>query len=350
MKINNLAAIKNILLFFLFITIFVIMAELSAILIPFVLATLLAISFQPLIILLKNKNFPDWIIVPIVALISFLAIYGIYSIVTSMYFDILQNREFLLRKLSERILDLTTFINEITSDSYNIKYSIDEFLAIFNQDLFSKYGSILANLLGSFTGSFSLFLIFYILILVGITNYKRYLNFVAGEVEKNTLLSNFETVQRAIYSYIIIKILISFLTGMIVFITCLIFQINFALFWGFLIFILNFIPSLGSIVGSIPPILMCFIQYDSFNVTLLFFVIIATLQFMMGNFIEPRILGSRLQLNTLSVVFGLVFWGYLWGIPGMLVAVPLLVLMKLIFEQFPSTRILARVMGTSKLL
>lgn len=350
MKINNLSSIKNILLFFLFITIFVLMAKLSAILIPFVLSMLLAISFQPLIILLKNKRFPDWIIIPIVALISFLAIYGIYEIISNMYFDILQNKEFLLKRLSERILDLTNFINKLTGDSYNIQYSIDEFLNIFNQDLFSKYGSILANMLGSFTGSFSLFLIFYVLILAGITNYKRYLNFVAGEVEKNTLLSNFETVQRAIYSYIIIKILISFLTGLIVFITCLIFQINFAFFWGFLIFILNFIPSVGSIVGSVPPILMCFIQYDSFNVTLLFFIIIATLQFMMGNFIEPRILGSRLQLNTLSVVVGLVFWGYLWGIPGMLVAVPLLVLMKLIFEQFPSTRILARVMGTSKLL
>jgi predicted PurR-regulated permease PerM len=350
MQINNLAAIKNILLFFLFITIFVIMSQLSAILIPFVLSLLLAFSFQPLIILLKNKRIPDWLIVPIVAIISGMIIYGIYEIVSSMYFDILDNKEYLLTKLSERTNELITFLNNFTGTSFNIRFSIEEFYKLFDDDLISKYGSKLANILGSFTGSFVLFLVFYILILFGITNYKRYLNFVAGDVERNVLLSNFETVQRAIYSYIIIKILISLITGFIVFITCLIFQINFALFWGFLIFIMNFIPSIGSIVGSIPPILMCFIQYDSFNITILFFIIIASLQFMMGNFIEPRILGSRLQLNTLTVVFGLVFWGYLWGIPGMLVAVPLLVLMKLIFEQFPSTRILARIMGTSKLL
>lgn len=350
MKINNLAAIKNILLFFLFVIIFVIMSELSSILIPFVLALLLAISFQPLIILLKGKRFPDWLIVPIVTTISALVLFGIYTIVSEMYTDILQNQEYLLQKLSQRIDELVIFINELTGDSYNIEFSINSIERIFEGDLYAKYGTELANILGSFTGSFALFIIFYILILIGITNYKRYLNFVSGEVEKNTILTNFEIVQKAIYSYIIIKIIISFLTGLIVFLTCLIFQINFALFWGFLVFILNFIPSLGSIVGSIPPILMCFIQYDSFNITLLFFLIIATLQFLMGNFVEPRILGSRLQLNTLTVVFGLVFWGYLWGIPGMLVAVPLLVLMKLIFEQFPSTRILARVMGTSKLL
>ncbi len=350
MKINNLGAIKNILLFFLFITIFVIMFQLSVILIPFVLAMLLAFSFQPLIIVLKNKRLPDWIIVPIVTIISMLVIYGIYSIVSSMYLDILLNKDYLLTKLFARSNDMISFLNDSIGFSFSSSFSIEEFYKLFNDDLISKYGTTLANILGSFTGSFILFLVFYILILIGITNYKRYLNFVAGDVEKNILLANFETVQRAIYSYIIIKILISLITGFIVFVTCLIFQINFALFWGFLVFILNFIPSIGSIVGSTPPILMCFIQYDSFNITLLFFIIIASLQFLMGNFVEPRILGNRLQLNTLTVVFGLVFWGFLWGIPGMLVAVPLLVLMKLIFEQFPSTRILARVMGTSKLL
>lgn len=350
MKLNSLESIKNILLFFLFVSIFIILAELSAILIPFVLALLLAFSFQPLIILLKDKNFPDWIIIPIVAIISMLTIFGIYSIASSMYTEILMNKAYLIEKLSYRISEVIAFINNLTSDNYNITFSLEKFNAIFEGDLVDKYGGYVANAVGSFTGSFLLFLVFYVLILIGIVNYRRYLSYVAGEVEKNTLLTNFETIQRAIYSYIIIKILISFITGMIVFLTCLIFQINFALFWGFLVFILNFIPSVGSIVASIPPILMCIIQYDSLNVTLFFFLIIASLQFMMGNFIEPRILGSRLQLNTLTVVFGLVFWGYLWGIPGMLVAVPLLVLMKIIFEQFPTTRILARIMGTSKLL
>lgn len=350
MKLTSIEGIKNILLFFMFVSIFMILAELSVILIPFVLALLLAFSFQPLIILLKDKKFPDWIIIPIVAIISMLAIFGVYSIASSMYSEILINKEFLLTKLSDRIIEVISFINGITSDNYNITFSIEQFNEFFQEDFVNKYAGDVANAIGSFTGSFLLFLVFYVLILIGIVNYRRYLSYVAGDVEKNTILSNFETIQRAIYSYIIIKILISFITGLIVFLTCLVFQINFALFWGFLVFVLNFIPSIGSIVASIPPILMCIIQYDSFNVTLFFFLIIASLQFLMGNFIEPRILGSRLQLNTLTVVFGLVFWGYLWGIPGMLVAVPLLVLMKIIFEQFPTTRILARVMGTSKLL
>ena len=350
MKINSLETIKNILLFFLMVSIFLILAELSSILIPLVLAFLLAFSFQPLIILMKEKKIPSWLIIPIIALISILVLFGIYWISSSMYSDIVHSKDFLIEKLNIRINEVLKIFNDLTDENYKFNLTTEQFVHFLKKDLLKKYGGDVATAVGNFTGSFMLFLIFYTLILFGIVNYKRYLTYVAGDVEKNTLLSNFETIQRAIYSYIIIKILVCFTTGLIVYLSCLVFQIEFALFWGFLVFILNFIPSIGSIVASIPPILMCFIQYDSFNVTLLFLLIIAVLQFLMGNFVEPRILGSRLQLNTFTVIFGLIFWGFLWGIPGMLVAVPLLVLMRIMFEQFPSTRVLARIMGTSKLL
>lgn len=346
----SIESIKNILLFFLVVSIFVILYELSSILIPLVLALLLAFTFQPLIQLLKDKKIPNFLILPIVALLSFLILFGIYYISSSMYSEILLNKDFIIEKLNVRVNEVLAIFNNLVDEHYVFIFSPEQAIHFLKKDLLSKYGGDVANAVGSFTGSFMLFLIFYALILAGILNYRRYLTYVAGDVDKNNLIANFETIQKAIYSYIIIKILICFTTGLIVYLTCLIFQVNFALFWGFLVFILNFIPSIGSIVASIPPIAMCFIQYDSYKITFIFFVIIAVLQFMMGNFVEPRILGSRLQLNTLTVILGLIFWGFLWGIPGMLVAVPLLVLMRIIFSQFPNTRIIARIMGTSKLL
>jgi len=74
-------------------------------------------------------------------------------------------------------------------------------------------------------------------------------------------------------------------------------------------------------------------------------IILLALQLTMGNFVEPKLLGNRLRLNTVTVIFGLVFWGYLWGIPGMILSVPLMVVLKLTFEYIPSTRIFARLMS-----
>jgi AI-2 transport protein TqsA len=90
---------------------------------------------------------------------------------------------------------------------------------------------------------------------------------------------------------------------------------------------------------------MAIIQYDTFSVPITLAVILLILQLTMGNFIEPKLLGNRLRLNTVTVIFGLVFWGYMWGIPGMILSVPLMVVLKLTLEYIPSTRVLARLMS-----
>ena len=123
-------------------------------------------------------------------------------------------------------------------------------------------------------------------------------------------------------------------------------NLNFAFFFGFIAFLLNFIPSIGSILATIPPFMMAFIQFDTLQPVVLLLLILSTIQMVMGNLVEPIITGDRLKLNTLTVIFGLVFWGYIWGLAGMIISIPLLVLLKLIFEHFPDTQIFARIMGS----
>jgi predicted PurR-regulated permease PerM len=182
------------------------------------------------------------------------------------------------------------------------------------------------------------------MLLAGIANYKEFLIYVGG-YKQEAVLNEYENLQKSVNSYIVIKTLISIATGLLTFIFAEIFGIQFSLFWGFIAFIFNFIPNIGSIAGVLLPVTMSVIQLDSFHQILTFSVLLIVMQFIMGNFIEPIIMGNRLRLNTPTVLIGLVFWGYIWGIPGMILSVPLLVIIKIILEKYPEYSMIARLMG-----
>ena len=93
---------------------------------------------------------------------------------------------------------------------------------------------------------------------------------------------------------------------------------------------------------------MCFVQYDYFAPVIFFFILLAGVQFVMGNVIEPIIMSNKLSLNIVTVLLGLFFWGHIWGITGMMLSVPLLVIIRLILEQIPNLAAISRLMGTSK--
>lgn len=190
-----------------------------------------------------------------------------------------------------------------------------------------------------------MFFLYYVVLLIGFTDYDLYIAHVKGDTDSR-LIENMSRIQGSILSYLMIKMLISLLTGILVYLTCLFFDLNFAFFFGFIAFLLNFIPSIGSIIATIPPVLMAFIQFDTFQPVIFLLLILSSIQMVMGNLVEPIITGDRLKLNTLTVIFGLVFWGYIWGLAGMIISIPLLVLLKLIFEHFPDTQIFARIMGS----
>jgi predicted PurR-regulated permease PerM len=142
--------------------------------------------------------------------------------------------------------------------------------------------------------------------------------------------------------YLGIKILTSFLTGFLSFFVLLFLGIDLPGLWAFLIFILNFIPSIGSIVATAFPVLFSLLQYSG-DLSKAFYVLIAVLavQVFIGNFVEPQILGNKLNLSHLVVILGLAFWGFVWGFVGMLLSVPIMATLMIVFSQFNDTRNMA---------
>ena len=147
--------------------------------------------------------------------------------------------------------------------------------------------------------------------------------------------------QKQIQTYVAIKTLTSLMTGLISYIILLMVGVDFAEFWGFIIFLLNYIPTVGSLLGIIFPALLTLIQFAN---PVPFFIVlgsIGSIQFIIGNIIEPRLTGSSLNISPLVVILSLALWGSIWGIVGMFLCVTLTVIAMIIFSYFDRTRPLA---------
>ncbi|MGE5500055.1 MAG: AI-2E family transporter, partial [Syntrophothermus sp.] len=121
-------------------------------------------------------------------------------------------------------------------------------------------------------------------------------------------------------------------TGIILFI----FKVDFVVAWAVLTFLLNFIPNIGSLIAVVLPVLVSLVQFGSPGLALLIAVILIVVHNIFGNIIEPRIFGHRLGLNPLVILLSLLLWGYIWGIVGALLSVPLTAVVKIIISRSDS--------------
>ncbi|MBD3281330.1 AI-2E family transporter [Candidatus Uhrbacteria bacterium] len=149
-----------------------------------------------------------------------------------------------------------------------------------------------------------------------------------------------DKVAKDINTYIRIKTFISLLTGIICYIILLAMGIQFAGFWAVLIFVLNYIPNVGSLIAVTLPTLFAVVQYDITH-ALIVGILLVAVQFTAGNFIEPRMMGKSLNLSPLVIIISLIVWGSIWGIVGMFLCVPIMVILNIILAKFDSTRPIA---------
>lgn len=144
-----------------------------------------------------------------------------------------------------------------------------------------------------------------------------------------------------IQKYIGIKMFTSALTGILSYVFMRVLDVDFAGVWGLLIFLLNFIPTVGSIVATIFPAMIALAQSDGYSLVLFVLLGIGAIQICVGNILEPRLMGSRFNLSPIVILLNLALWGYIWGIPGMFLCVPFLIIIAIILSYFPATRPIA---------
>ena len=148
-------------------------------------------------------------------------------------------------------------------------------------------------------------------------------------------------IERDVQAYVLVKALLSIATTALSYATMRAVGLHMAELWAVLIFFLNFIPYVGAWSGVILPALMAIMQFDSLQPMLITIGVLTAVQFVGGSIIEPRMMGTRLNLSPLVVLLSLAVWGSIWGVAGMFLAVPIMVVVMIVCGAFPSTRPIA---------
>jgi predicted PurR-regulated permease PerM len=164
--------------------------------------------------------------------------------------------------------------------------------------------------------------------------------------EKAERISQLATdVSESIQRYIGMKTLVSLLTATISYAVLALVGVDFAIIWALLVFFLNFIPTIGSIIAVIFPALLTLVQFDTITPFLVVALGLGGTQFVIGNVIEPMYVGKSLNLSSFMILLALSFWGTVWGLPGMFLAVPLMVMAGIVCAQFHGLRWIAVILS-----
>jgi AI-2 transport protein TqsA len=319
--------------------IFYVLKILSFIFIPLVLSMFIALLFLPLMRWLTKMKIPK--------LVSILLIISIIAIV-------LKIGGVLVHYSSKEILAVdNTFVEKAKTKIVNLVISIEENFGIeriegksvfehyFEKNDFTKYFGSTIDFLSNTLSLILMTAFFLVLWLLESINLQKVLN--------NTLLKQKFSSVKVFFK--IEKDLIKFMKVKFgVTLACLFFDVSFPIFWGLFAFIINFIQMIGSFISVILLALFAFVELDSTGTLLFFILSITAVQVLMGGILEPVFMGKSFSINIITILVMLSLWGYIWGIPGLIMAIPLTVFFKIIFEQFSSTKILASLISGSELI
>ena len=142
------------------------------------------------------------------------------------------------------------------------------------------------------------------------------------------------------------KTVVSLLTAIVSYVVLVFVGVDFAAIWALLVFFLNFIPTIGSIIGAVFPSLLALVQFDTLTPFLIVAIGLGGTQFIIGNIIEPAYMGRSLNLSSFMILLALSFWGLVWGLAGMFLAVPMMVMTGIVCAQFDGLRWVSVILST----
>jgi len=308
------------------------------VLLPFTLAVFLSYIVDPALTFLTRCRCPRPAAVAVVLAMMFVLLYLAGILVYS------SGKAFVteLPKYQERFTDLARLI-----ESGLGPFRIDVPAALKGLDV-SRVGSAVLKAIGPFfglLGKLLLVFLFLVFIVAGRGRAEKKFPKAVGDGNAGRVRGILERINAQVRKYLVIKTGISLANGLMVYAVLSIFGVDFAALFGLIAFLLNFIPSIGSLMAAVLRVSFAFFQFGTFWTPFWVLVITVGLDTILGDFIEPRVMGKGLGLSPLLVFFSLVFWGWLWGIPGMILSVPLTAVIKIVCQNVPALKPVAVLMG-----
>jgi len=307
----------------------------KSIIIPLLLAAFIAIITAPLLFWLQAKGIGKTVSLFIVFLILGLVLYSISFVIGSSIGSFSKELPLYEARLSIQLKDLFH-----TLESLGITLSSDSFQSLFSSSrlmqmttaVFQGFSSLLTH------GMMTLFLVIFMLLEASALPNKMRAIHIDMMDHIGKFLAN-------VKHYMVLKTLFSLITGLLVSVMLWTLGVHYALLFGLIAFLLNFIPNIGSIIAAIPAIIIALIQLGS-TTALIVAIGFVVINILIGSVIEPKYMGEGLGLSTLVVFISLIFWGWVLGPVGMLLSIPLTVMLKIALETQEQTRWIATLLDS----
>lgn len=345
-----------ILLFFAFVLLCAVLKVMDSFFKPVILSVLLSFIFYPSI---KRLNivlkFPWWLSTIIVFAISLIIVFLAANLITASFRSIIAA----IPRYQERFQNILNAIRisiEANPDSkiyMLLNFDKDETLFENLNNNFNILSSIQDFAIGfttSIVGFMKTFVLVVLLAAFFLSELKKMRQKIALAFSSENKTRVYKMVQNIISDvthYLSIKFVISLLTGFFVFLLCFFTGMDFPLVWAFIAFVLNFIPTFGSIISCAITILFALIQfYPSIFIVFVIAFFMILINFVLGNVIEPKIEGKNLGISPFVILVSLSFFGWLWGILGMFLSVPFMVIVKIVCENISYLKPIAVFIGS----
>lgn len=322
--------------------IFYLLKILSFIFIPLFGSMFLALVFLPLMRWLEKRGVPKLGSLSIALLLLIGGIFVAYTLIRISSKEIMQTDEIFFQKANEKITALILTTEE--SFGMNKEHSSNVLLDYFenNKDSF-KVGKILGFANRTIT-MILMTLFFVVLLLAGSVNLQVIMKDLLFRQEFASI-KTFIKIENDIYKFLIVKFIMSLFTGIGFSLACYYFDVSFPIFWGVLAFSINFVQMIGSVIAVILITLFAMVEIDAPATIFLFFAVVGGIEILFGAILEPIFMGKTFSINVIAILVMLMFWGYLWGVPGMIMSIPITVLLKIILEKFPRTQRIAKLLA-----
>ncbi|QCD52596.1 AI-2E family transporter [Campylobacter sp. RM16192] len=306
----------------------------SMVVFPFLIAVFIAIVMSPAINYLQKLKFPRILAFMVVVGVVFVTLGFIANTVITTINGLLGYLPELQEKFkifSDQTIQIIERYDIINTQDIVVPSEFDP------NKIFAAFGTLLKESTELVSKSFFIFLLVTFMLFETNVFHQKIEYFASKNPQANQIVDTFIS---NLKRYLEIKSLTSLATGILIFVGLQIIGVPYAPLWGIVAFVLNFIPTIGSVIAAIPAILVALLMSDIssaiWTVTLYLVINIA-----IGNFIEPRFLGKELGISTLAVLMSLLFWGFLFGIGGMFLAVPLTMSLKIALDANPNTKFIA---------
>ncbi|MRT43570.1 AI-2E family transporter [Enterobacteriaceae bacterium RIT702] len=312
----------------------------SDILVPFLLASFLAIVLNPLVTMLMRRGVKRGLAITLVISVIFIVVLLLIAVLASSASDFSDTYPQIRAMLEQKLA-----VVQHLAARFHINISTEALAARLDPNVVMDMAtSVLKQLSGAMTNVLLLILtVVFMLFEVRHLPYKMRNAMVNPQIR----IAGLHRALKGVTHYLALKTLVSLITGVAVWLSLLLLGVKFALFWGVVAFILNFIPNIGPIIAGIPPFIQALVLnniYDAMLVAALF----SAIHMVFGNMLEPRLMGRGLGLSTLVVFLSLIFWGWLLGPVGMLLSVPLTSVTKILMETTPGGSRLAIMLGNGR--